>query len=530
MRIVGVDRVPSTPFPRGENARKPVLTSIQNRTRKAKRALAARGHDRSRHLVVRLQARGRIVRRRHTALALANPIAAELSDMRPSLHARLDRGGADAMPTAAIADVALFEVGQMFKGDQPRGSVHRRDRRAPRAARKPPASAATGRAGRAGRCLRRQGRRLRRAGCRRRPMQALQVVPGGPAWFHPGRCGTIQIGPQNVLGHFGELHPRALDALKAEGPLVAFEVILEKIPEPKAKADARQADARTVAVPAGRARFCLCGRAQRESRRHRARGAERRQKLIASVTVFDVYEGKGIEPGKKSIAIAVTMQPRDKTMTDAEIDALGAQDRRRGRQAHRRGVAGVIVTLRWPPKSRASDDIRRLKIRPLSRGSPSRSRLSRHKSAKAKPSRSTVSPTSPQSCAPASARPTRRSGIRRSRRTGRCRPADRVEQRRVEAAAGKRRRQFLQVDDGEMRLDAGRDHVARKPRGRLQPQRKHRRDAGAGELLLAIGADVLEEQIAEDHMRDAARLGVVQSPSPFRARRLRSDTETECAR
>src|SRR6202040_2407278 len=66
--------------------------------------------------------------------------------------------------------------------------------------------------------------------------QALQVVAAGPAWFHPGRSGTIQIGPQNVLGHFGELHPSALEALDAEGPLVAFEVILERIPEPKVKA------------------------------------------------------------------------------------------------------------------------------------------------------------------------------------------------------------------------------------------------------------------------------------------------------
>ena len=67
------------------------------------------------------------------------------------------------------------------------------------------------------------------------PAQALQVVPGGPAWFHPGRSGTIQIGPQNVLGHFGELHPSAIEALDAQGPLVGFEVILERIPEPKAK-------------------------------------------------------------------------------------------------------------------------------------------------------------------------------------------------------------------------------------------------------------------------------------------------------
>ena len=108
------------------------------------------------------------------------------------------------------------------------------------------------------------------------PAQALQVVPGGPSWLHPGRSGTIQIGPQNVLGYFGELHPRALEALDAEGPLMAFEVILERIPDAEGEADARQADARTVRVPAGDARLRLRGRRQGEGRRHRARRAERR--------------------------------------------------------------------------------------------------------------------------------------------------------------------------------------------------------------------------------------------------------------
>ena len=128
-----------------------------------------------------------------------------------------------------------------------------------------------------------------------------------------------------MLGHFGELHPSALEALDAEGPLVGFEVILERIPEPKAKADARQARARAVGLPARGARFRFRRRAQRESRRHRARGAIGGSQAVAGVSVFDVYEGKGIEPGKKSIAIAVTLQPRDKTMTDAEIEALAAK-------------------------------------------------------------------------------------------------------------------------------------------------------------------------------------------------------------
>jgi phenylalanyl-tRNA synthetase beta chain len=150
------------------------------------------------------------------------------------------------------------------------------------------------------------------------PMQALQVVPGGPAWFHPGRSGTIQIGPQNVLGHFGELHPRVLTALDAEGPISAFEVILEKIPEPKAKPTrAKPVLDLSPFQPVSRDFAFIVDRAVKAGDLVRA-AQNVDKKLITDVTVFDVYEGKGIEPGKKSIAIAVTLQPRDKTRTDQE--------------------------------------------------------------------------------------------------------------------------------------------------------------------------------------------------------------------
>jgi phenylalanyl-tRNA synthetase beta chain len=156
-------------------------------------------------------------------------------------------------------------------------------------------------------------------------MQALQVVPGGPSWLHPGRSGTIQIGPKNVLGHFGELHPRTLAALKAEGPLVGFEVILENIPEPKAK------PTRTKPLlelspfqPVTRDFAFVVERTVKAADIVRA-AQNVDKKLISSVDVFDVYEGKGIDPDKKSIAIAVTLQPREKTMTDEEIEALAAK-------------------------------------------------------------------------------------------------------------------------------------------------------------------------------------------------------------
>jgi phenylalanyl-tRNA synthetase beta chain len=157
------------------------------------------------------------------------------------------------------------------------------------------------------------------------PVQALQVVPGGPAWLHPGRSGTIQIGPQNVLGHFGELHPRALEVLGAEGPLVAFEVILERLPEPKAKPTKAKPPLELSAFqPVERDFAFVVDRALNAGDIVRA-AQNADKKLVSTVTVFDVYEGQGIEPGKKSVAIAVILQPRERTMTDQEIEAVGTK-------------------------------------------------------------------------------------------------------------------------------------------------------------------------------------------------------------
>jgi phenylalanyl-tRNA synthetase beta chain len=128
-----------------------------------------------------------------------------------------------------------------------------------------------------------------------------------------------------VLGHFGELHPRILATLNAEGPMVAFEVILEKIPEPKVKATrAKPMLELSPFQPVERDFAFVVDRAVKAGDIVRAAQSADR-KLITAVTVFDVYEGKGIDPGKKSIAIAVTLQPRDKTMTDQDIDAMASK-------------------------------------------------------------------------------------------------------------------------------------------------------------------------------------------------------------
>jgi phenylalanyl-tRNA synthetase beta chain len=324
VRIIGVDKVPLTPFERGDAPRKPVLTAIQNRTRRARRALAARALDEAVTWSFVSKPEAELFGGGSVALVLANPIASDLSDMRPSLLpgliAAIQRNADRGMP-----DAGLFEVGQIFKGDKPEdqfiaaaGLRHGLSR---------PAGSGrfwNGEKGEAD-AFDAKADALAALAAAGAPISSLQIVPGGPAWFHPGRSGTIQMGPQNVFGHFGELHPRALEALKADGPIVAFEVILDKVPEPKGKATrAKPVLELSAFQPVSRDfAFVVDSKVKAADLVRAAQNVDK--KLITDVTLFDVYEGKGIEPGKKSLAIAVTIQPREKTMTDEEIDALAGK-------------------------------------------------------------------------------------------------------------------------------------------------------------------------------------------------------------
>jgi len=324
VRIIGVDRVPMTPFERGDTGRRPVLTVLQNRTRKARRALAVRGLVEAVTWSFVSKPQAELFGGGKPELVLANPIAAELSDMRPSLVPGLI-AAAQKNADRGYADTALFEVGQIFRGDRPQDQITAASgvRRALAKATGWGRHWATG--GNSVDAYDVKADALAVLAAAGAPIQALQVAPGGPPWLHPGRSGTIQIGPQNVLGHFGELHPLALEALGAEGALAAFEVVLDRIPEPKAKPTrAKPPLELSPFQPVARDFAFIVDRAVTAADVVRAaQGVDR--KLIAGITVFDVYEGAGIDPGKKSLAIAVTLQPRDKTMTDQEIDAVAAR-------------------------------------------------------------------------------------------------------------------------------------------------------------------------------------------------------------
>jgi phenylalanyl-tRNA synthetase beta chain len=324
VRIVGVDAVPLAPFERGEAAREPVLTPLQIRTRKARRALGVRGLVEAvtwsfvSHPAAVLFGGGK------PELELANPIAAELSDMRPSVIPGLV-AAAQRNADRGYPDTALFEFGQIFLCDRPQDQVTAAGGVRCRLAKVSGAGRSWATGSRSVDAFDAKADALAVLAAAGAPVQALQVVPGGPAWLHPGRSGTIQIGPQNVLGHFGELHPKALEALGAEGPLAVFEVVLDRIPEAKAKPTrAKPALELSPFQPVTRDFAFIVDRTVKAADLVRAaQGVDR--KLITAVTVFDVYEGPVIDAAKKSIAIAVTLQPREKTMTDQEIDAVTAK-------------------------------------------------------------------------------------------------------------------------------------------------------------------------------------------------------------
>jgi phenylalanyl-tRNA synthetase beta chain len=320
LRIAGVDRAPTAPLPRlDDGVAKPVLTLLQKRARLAKRTLAA--------LALREAVTWSFVSRTAAelfgggarSLALANPIAADLSDMRPSLVPGLV-AAAERNARRALSDIALFEVGQVFLGPG------ENDQRVAAAA------VRRGRAKADGEGRHWSGGALVDVFDAKRDAMtvlsafgvspnAVQVVPGGPAFLHPGRAATLQFGSKTVIGWFGQLHPSALEALDAEGPIVAFEIILDAVPAPKArptKAKPKLDRSDFMAVERDLA-FVVDASVRAGDIVRAAESAER--SLVAKIGVFDVYQGDGLPEGSKSIAIHVILQPRDRTLTDAEIDA-----------------------------------------------------------------------------------------------------------------------------------------------------------------------------------------------------------------
>ena len=314
VRIHGIDKVPAVAMPRPHAVARAVLSPAQKRTRFARRTLAARGFSEA--------ITYSFIPRTHAALfgggddarQVENPIAADMDALRPSILPSL-LAAAQRNVARGLSPLMLFEIGAQFESGMPGAQM----------------SMACGiRVGANPRSWTKDTHGADAFDAKADMLAVLEAAMGAPmtapvksgaaSWYHPGRSGTLALGPK-TLGYFGEVHPAILQAFDLKGPASAFEVFLDAIPEPKTKGAARSAfqPSQFPAVERDFA-FMLDSKISAEDVVRAARNTDRM--LIERVDVFDVYEGAGVPEGKKSLAIAVRLQPKDRTLTDAEIEAV----------------------------------------------------------------------------------------------------------------------------------------------------------------------------------------------------------------
>jgi phenylalanyl-tRNA synthetase beta chain len=315
VRIHGLADVPAMALPRDAAVTKPVLTFAQRRARVVRRTLAARGFNEcvSFSFIARDQAK--LFGGGDEARQLSNPIASDLDAMRPSLLPSL-LAAASRNAARGFLELNLFEIGAAFQSGMPEAQT---------------TNAAGLIMGHGARDWSKSGHPADAFDAKAAMLAGLEaamgapttapVSRGAPAWFHPGRSGVIALGPKQIA-HFGELHPKILAAFDIKVPASAFEIILDALPEPKARTRAQFSPSPFQAIERDFA--FVMDRAMAAGELIRAvKNAERT--LIDTVALFDVYEGPGVPEGKKSVAIAVRLQPKDKTLTDAEIESVAGK-------------------------------------------------------------------------------------------------------------------------------------------------------------------------------------------------------------
>ena len=314
-RIEGFGALPSEPLPAVAFKPGGVLTPRQVRVRTARRALAALGFQETVGWSFTSRKVAELFGGGQDALVLANPIAAELDCMRPSaLPGLIEAAGRNA--ARGFPDVALFEIGPVFAGDRPQ------DQRTTVAA----IVAPHGRGAEGDSVFTLKADLYALLDELNAPTASLQIAQGAASsWWRPGRSARLQLGPKAVLAEFGEIHPRVLKAMDVDGPVYAFEIWLEAVPEPKKKAiKTRPALSLSPLMPLSRDFAFVVDQDKPAGDIARA-AASADKALVTDVRVFDAYQGPGVPEGMKSIAIEAMIQPRDKTLTDAEIEALSAR-------------------------------------------------------------------------------------------------------------------------------------------------------------------------------------------------------------
>jgi len=317
-RIASLTKLKGKPLPRPAGVPKPILSPLQKREQVARRTAAALGYNECVTYSFIDQKAAALFMGGDDTTMLANPISSEMSHMRPQLLAGLLQAAARNQ-ARGFQDQALFEVGHAFHGGEPEEQhlqvcgllvgrtapkdVHGASRAVDVFDAKADAEAILAAIGAPAR---------------------VQVLRGGEAWWHPGRHGRICLGPKKVLGVFGEIHPKVLDALDVKGPAVGFTLYPADVPLPRKSGATRSAlvlnDLQAVERDFA---FVVDASVEALTLVNAATGADKA--LISDVRVFDEFIGGSLGEGKKSLAITVRLQPKDKTLKEKDIEAVATR-------------------------------------------------------------------------------------------------------------------------------------------------------------------------------------------------------------
>ena len=316
LRVHGFDAIPVVPLERESSLPKVAVSVEQRREGLARKVLATRGMMEAVTWSFVSAEEAGLFGGVSPSLKLANPISADLDVMRPSILPNLLKAAARYV-NRGFHELALFEVGAAWRDDTPEGqdlvaAGVRIGGTGPRHWDVKPRQVDVFDAKADAEAVMALGTV---------PVENLQVSSDAPDWYHPGRSGVFKLG-STLIATFGEVHPRILQALDLPSPVTAFEVNINSFPKSKSKAATGRAPLNASPYQAVSRDFAFVVSSAVPSAQlvRAARGADR--KLIVDVDVFDLYHGENVGENEKSVAISVTLQPTEHTLTDPEIDAV----------------------------------------------------------------------------------------------------------------------------------------------------------------------------------------------------------------
>ncbi len=314
-RLEGFDALPTLSLPALEGGKRVIITSIQDRIRTARRTLASRGFLETVTWSFMPKAFAERFGGGAETLTVANPVASELNQMRPSILGNLAMAAQRGVDYGE-RDIRLFEAGPIYLGDGPK------DQRSVIAALVRPFASRHWNEASAYDVYAAKADLFAVLESIGQPPARFQIGEARQPHWHPGQAASLKLGPKVTVAHFGALHPRVLKALKVDGPLYAFELNLNALPQMKAKPTKTKPVLEKADLTPIRRDFAFVVGEEVEAGAivKAAQGSDKA--MISAVDVFDVYQGQGIEPGQKSIAIEVTLQPRGETLKDQDIEAI----------------------------------------------------------------------------------------------------------------------------------------------------------------------------------------------------------------